>query len=383
MSKLKQSMQKLLGIFAKKCILFESSPDYSDNTMAVFCEMVKRGMDRKYHLIWSLSDGTYALYDKGVFRAVDPYKRDTLAARLFNLSFANTCFIVYCNVNPNVFDPQPPSFYLSHGTAIKSIKNYYKEGESATYCLSASEGVADIASVEFKVAPERVVSLGFPRNDVLTSGKEIKSLLGWGSDKLVIWYPTYRQRVDGKVFGGSVGIPIINDAENARKLNDFAASRHVRILIKPHFVQITSYITDQHLDHVVLVDESLFEKHGFSSYELLSGSDALITDFSSVYYDYTLCDKPICAVWEDLEAYRADPGFAVDVDQMMSGAEKAYTLQDLETFIGHVADGKDVLRDERRKIRDLANYSTDGCNSRRVVDFIESELGKRKQSVGR
>ena len=33
-------------------ILFESRPDFSDNTMAVFSEMIHRGLNKKYRLVW-------------------------------------------------------------------------------------------------------------------------------------------------------------------------------------------------------------------------------------------------------------------------------------------------------------------------------------------
>ena len=98
-----------------------------------------------------------------------------------------------------------------------------------------------------------------------------------------------------------------------------------------------------------------------------------MTDYSSVYYDYTLSDHPIGAVWEDIEDFRKSPGFDMDIDFWMKGAEKIYTCQDLCEFIQRIADGKDILAKERREIRDLANYSTDGKNSERVVDFIVKE----------
>ena len=103
--------------------------------------------------------------------------------------------------------------------------------------------------------------------------------------------------------------------------------------------------------------------------------DALITDYSSIYYDFLLCDKPVAAIWEDIEEYRINPGFAVDVDYYMKGAEKIYNLDDFETFVTHVAEDLDVLRSERAEINTLVNHSTDGKNAQRVVDFIVEKAG--------
>ena len=48
----------------KPCIIFESSPVYSDNTKPVYDEMVKRGYEKKYHLFWYISNNDYASIDK-------------------------------------------------------------------------------------------------------------------------------------------------------------------------------------------------------------------------------------------------------------------------------------------------------------------------------
>ena len=47
----------LLGVLPKKkWIVFESVPDLSDNTKAVFDEMVRRKLNQKYLFIWVVSD---------------------------------------------------------------------------------------------------------------------------------------------------------------------------------------------------------------------------------------------------------------------------------------------------------------------------------------
>jgi CDP-glycerol glycerophosphotransferase (TagB/SpsB family) len=100
----------------------------------------------------------------------------------------------------------------------------------------------------------------------------------------------------------------------------------------------------------------------------------MITDYSSIYFDYLLADKPVAVTWDDLEEYRKDPGFAVDLDVYMNGAVKVYNVEELISFVRDVAAGRDTLKAERRVIRDTVNYSTDGKNTERVVDFILDKL---------
>ena len=81
-------------------------------------------------------------------------------------------------------------------------------------------------------------------------------------------------------------------------------------------------------------------------------------------------DKPIGVIWEDIEKYKEDPGFALDLDYYLKGAEKIYTIDELCQFVEEVARGEDKLCNERREIRDIVNSSIDGKNTERVVDFI-------------
>ena len=50
-----------------KYIIFESNPDFSDNTYPVFEEMVNRGLNKKYKFLWQLSDKGF---DTSVFLLV-------------------------------------------------------------------------------------------------------------------------------------------------------------------------------------------------------------------------------------------------------------------------------------------------------------------------
>lgn len=168
-------------------------------------------------------------------------------------------------------------------------------------------------------------------------------------------------------------IPIIDDERNAITINDFARKNDILIVIKPHFSQDIKMFKKLNLKNIVFIDESFFTVHNINSYEFLGNCDALLTDYSSVYYDYTLCDKPIGAVWEDIEEYRDNPGFSINIDYYWAGAQKIYTVQDLMKFIENVSNGEDILKEERNRIKKLINYMSDNKNSERVVDFIISK----------
>ncbi len=142
------------------------------------------------------------------------------------------------------------------------------------------------------------------------------------------------------------------------------------VVLKPHFAQDVSAIKALDLSNIIFISDDFFLQNDITSYRFVGSCDALLTDYSSIYFDYTLCDKPIGLIWEDYEEYAKNPGFAVDMDAAMKGGVKIYTLEELENFVQDVATGVDRLKQERREVRDLYNYSTDGKNSERVVDFL-------------
>jgi CDP-glycerol glycerophosphotransferase (TagB/SpsB family) len=373
--------KSVLYSLIKPNIIFESIPDFSDNTMPVYEEMLRRGMDRKYRLTWYLSYDRCMTMNHGVAEYWNPRDRKTIRDRIRNYSFFyKTKCIICCNrfltshgddERTITFGKDQVSFYLTHGTPMKSVKDYYTCPEGIDYVLSAAPGLNALMAYEFSVPQDKVFAAGFPRNDVFSKpAVDIKSAFGKQYDKIIIWYPTYRQNNTGPIRLQVDSLPIIHDKQNAIRLNEAAKKSKCLIVLKPHFAQDTSMIRDDKLSNIRLIDDAFFKQAGFSSYEMLAASDALITDYSSLYYDYTLRDKPIGAVWEDIDSYSKKPGFAVDLDYYLNGAVKIYNIAELCDFVKAVSEGKDSLRSERREIRDAVNFSTDGNNARRVVDFI-------------
>ena len=376
-NKMKSFLKKTIRAFLRilplsKTIIFESAPDFSDNTKSVYDEMLRRKMNDRYKMIWFCSsDFQGEIKEKNVV----VIKRGAKLGNLRKKYILNRAkVIVCCNDFLLNRDNRQKSFYLTHGTPIKSVRSYYTIPRKIDFCVSASEGVSQIYAHEFNYPIEKIVPLGFPRNDELFRNADIKSPLDTKCDKVIVWYPTFRQSKWGKT-ASIYALPVIHDAEMAKSLNEVAKSNNTLIVLKPHFAQDLSYIKDLGLSNIRFIDDSFFVNNGISSYEFVGSCDALITDYSSIYYDFTLCDKPIAAIWEDIEEYKQNPGLIDNYEHYMKGAEKIYTAEELEKFVSDVANGIDNLKAERNEVKALVNYSDDGKNAERVVDFIIEKAG--------
>lgn len=356
----------LYGLLPKKnYIIFESTPDLSDNTKAVFDEMIKRGLNKKYKFIWWVSDKNkkFPEYENTIYI-------DTKNKKEFNKYLNRAKILICCNqFLPSNIKGQI-SFYLTHGTALKNVGEY-QIPKKINYNLIASKDTKELMANAFNADINTFHGLGFPRNDDLTNFKfNVHKLFNVEHEKIVVWYPTFRQHKNGITAGTKGTIPILDDLTKAKALNDIAKKNKVLIVIKPHFAQDISYITKYKLSNIVFITDDFFVRNKINSYQFVGNCDALITDYSSIYFDYLLCDKPIGAVWEDIEEYRIKPGFCTDVNYYMQGAVKIYNLDDLSKFILDLSQNIDNLKEERKKICKEVNYSQDGKNTQRVVDFI-------------
>lgn len=368
----KQTAGQVFRLFSKRpAIIFESAPDFSDNTYAVYEEMVRRELHKKYTLVWSCSkDQSLPNAPQGL-RYIYPLSSSP-AERLRNAYYmaAAKCMIC-CNRFLLPWHKEQVAVYLAHGTPMKSVRSYYTMPESIHHCLSAAAGVEEMTAYQFNADPKKMFSLGYPRNDILTQPPQpVKQMLETTCKKVIVWYPTFRQHANGMKTGSSNALPIIHDAQAALKLNEWAREQDVLLVLKPHFAQDLTQIKNLQLSNIRFIGDDFFREHNTTSYGFVAGCDALITDYSSIYFDYMLCDKPIGLVWEDVEEYCKNPGFAIDIEDFGKGGVKIYTLEDFKNFVREVATDTDSCQEERRRLRDLTNHSTDGENARRVTDFI-------------
>lgn len=347
--------------FPKRYILFESVPDRADNAKAVFDELARRGYDRKYRFVWWVSD--QSRYPKGNVRYVDRSHR--LSLLWYHI---NAKALICCNQFLPSLSKKQTSFYLTHGTAVKRLSGYYRLPDGIDYAVAASEASRDMMARELGADVRKFHALGFPRNDALGKTVDLHRYFAAAFQRAIVWYPTFRRHKTGFTAGSGDDLPLLHTAADAETLNQTLAQTETLLIVKPHFAQDVSRLRPAALSHIVFINDDFLTERKIGSYELLAGSDALITDYSSVYFDYLLRDKPIAAVWADLEAYRANPGFAIEPTRYLSGAVRVDKLADLTAFIRDVAAGRDDKRAARAENNAWANRP--GESTPRVADFI-------------
>ena len=111
-------------------------------------------------------------------------------------------------------------------------------------------------------------------------------------------------------------------------------------------------------------------------YEKLFDYDCMVTDYSSILFDYLHLDRPILFLPLDFDTYIInDREFYYDYDEITPG-EKLYNWADL---IDRLCDkqffiSNDNYRKKRRLVSNRFHYYHDGKNSERVVNYLKNKL---------
>ncbi len=367
---IKQCIKNLLSLIpTKRLIVFESAPDLSDNTKAVFDEMIRRGFNDTYKMVWIVSKKHDRLPNIKNVSYCEKTKKSFKLKLFYYRLFAKA--LISCNDFLTTLRKGQKSFFLTHGTCVKSVRRYYNLPLTVDYMLVDGEGTRKMMAYEVAFDDTRAFALGYPRNDVLCQPpRDVRALFPNNPhEKVAVWYPTFRQHKNG-LTATTKALPFLDDEEKAARLNALAKETGVLLVLKPHFAQDISKIKACNFSNILFITDDFFVENGITSYEFIAGCDALITDYSSVYFDFLLCDKPIGLTWEDYEEYKSTVNFAIDMDFCMQAGEKIYTLEDFALFLKNLAEGTDPLGAQRAEVSAWANYSKDGKSAARVTDFI-------------
>ncbi|SEK88935.1 CDP-glycerol glycerophosphotransferase family protein [Ruminococcus albus] len=262
---------------------------------------------------------------------------------------------------------------LWHGSPLKKLppSSYISNGKYYSMFYYASDMFKEHLKYTFDVSDEQMVLCGHPRNDYLLFNNRRPDFLSTNV-KNVIWLPTYRHG-NGRS-ESDIDFPVL-DSSNVNELNCLLKKLGIKLYIKPHRLQSKSINTvlesceDSNI--IVISDEYLIRK-GIVLYQLLSHMDALLTDYSSVYFDYLLLDRPIGFVITDFDIYGDNRGFAfTDPLSLMPGI-KIYDFDGLREFFMDLSESNDGYVKNRMVVNDACNFYKDGLNCKRTLKIIEN-----------
>ncbi len=273
-------------------------------------------------------------------------------------------------------------FQLWHGIPLKKIgqaeinspvnmnpeKAAYLESMYSNYSavVSTSAKVTEILQQVFYAPAESYVEAGFPRNDGLL--KKLGALDFINTDTELYGLVRQHRKQGGKVilhmptFRDSGVGPLTAENLDPDRIADFAIKHNVLWLLKLH----PSLILPKKIYPGLIVCDSTSDV-----YPLLQETDILLTDYSSVFFDFLLCDRPIHFHVHDMDAYTSQSReFMLDFAQWTPGPVSR-TEAELFQLLEQTLSNKDDFVDERKRIRDCLHTYQDAGSAARVCRHLE------------
>jgi CDP-glycerol glycerophosphotransferase (TagB/SpsB family) len=290
---------------------------------------------------------------------------------------------------------------LGHGRPVKYddkfklqnnlVDRMRKNRDRIDYVITTSEFMYESIPhvVEWPRDMYRVT--GQPRNDSLFKPPK-KAINDWNRfcdefdfeiDNTILYAPTVRKP---KYTDQTTTTEIFPFEDfNPDQLIDFLESHNGILLIRLHpwdmdqilggsehhttiheYDLLSEFIEDlsQH-ERICIADENTFA----DTNHLLPFVDILITDYSSIYHDFLLLDRPILFIPYDYETFKQDFGLIYDYFGNLPGS----SINNFEEFIYELTtaiQNPQAYKDNRRELRDKVHTHQDAKSSKRVSELI-------------
>jgi len=179
--------------------------------------------------------------------------------------------------------------------------------KNLTWFLSSSVAFSDNMSKFYMIPKKKMLNIGMPRNDMLFSKNDIKKSkyqlskeLGIDEElSIVVYTPTFRNSG-----GDDETLPLDINVESLLSVLEQKFGKPFIFIYRGH--------------HASKIDKQAFHGIDLSSYpdgqKILCCADVLISDYSSILWDFSLTNKPCFVYAQDSDSYASiDRGFSSDI----------------------------------------------------------------------
>lgn len=391
-------------------IMFNSSmgKNYTGNPRYIYEAFVKAGLDKKYRAVWAFhkaylpfvqlkrnSDETK--YDRANFNGVCMAQ---LPGETKIVTYGYLRYYYYMAVAKIwVFDCRQEDYLIKrkgchyiqtwHGTPLKKLaldmEELYMSGEGSLndyknkfrsntkswdYLISQNPFSTETFRRCFHF-DKTMLEIGYPRNDILLNQNNeqnqirLKKKLGLPLDKKIILYaPTWR---DDKFYGGGwYEFTTELDFQQLREV----LGKEVFLMVKYHYLVKSNLDLSKEAEFLRVFDNS------YDISELYLAADALITDYSSVMFDYSLLNRPMFFYTYDLEEYRDNlRGFYFDFSMEAPGPLVQSTKELIEAIQKYQTEN---FQERYHAFRDKYTSFDQGDASRNIIKLIEELFTSKK-----
>lgn len=305
---------------------------------------------------------------------------------------------VFCNslsdltAYPQLLPDSLPLLALRHGRSVKRVRfarqghvlsvaeaaERRREGRLIRQVVSTSEFVSDLQEECLQIGRDKHVVTGYPRNDCLldVSAEQQRDWLDFLGDarpaRVVLYAPSWRHGREPTRFFPFPDFDVDGLVQTLRDTGTL-------LLLRPHAqdlryaeVRRTCESLAAHADVVRLATHELLPDVN----RFLPFVDVLVSDYSALYHDFLLLDRPMVFVPYDYAEFEQQNGFLYDYPGSLPGPAVG-NQAGLCRYLNAYARGEDTHRAERRALRDRIHTYQDGHSCDRVGDVLDRMLEGR------
>ena len=222
--------------------------------------------------------------------------------------------------------------------------------EDFNYIIASSKDETKNLATAFKKNIKDILITGLPRNDVFDQNKR--------SMKKVIYMPTHRN--EGEL---DIATMFLDDLDT---INKNFISLNLELYIKLHYYHMKNIDLQNYSNIFIIKDEDIEQ----DIYSVINDFDLLITDYSSIYFDFLLTDRPIIFTPFDYEEYLSkDRELYYNYDEVTPGPKCKNWNEVLESIEKFKKDST-LYAKERKIVKDRFHKYQDNKSCKRVYNEI-------------
>lgn len=274
---------------------------------------------------------------------------------------------------------------LWHGIPIKNIRYFCKSSFPHGYLarqtrntslLISSSPVDRLAmTASFQMDPDQVIITGLPRNDILLDTKKYTRILPSLANeldslqklkdgkKLILYAPTYREANHNEQLLSKL------TPEEEQTLSAILKKHNAILGIRSHIFSSKTILPSlfEHSLTTILPADTFTNTN-----LLLTMVDLLITDYSSIWVDFLLLERPILGFCPDLDEYLKQRGFLYDFQNIFPGPIASTGNELINNIDVHLQDSRsNTLLSNQDPICRMFHKHGDGKNTERVLKLVQ------------
>ncbi|MCY7914406.1 glycosyltransferase [Bacillus haynesii] len=358
----------------EKTVLYEAyhGRSISGNCYAIFLKLVQDKDFKDYHHVWVINDISDPMVEE-LKRNYQNVSFTSVDSNHYLKYLATSKYLINDTSFPFYFVKRDEQIYINtwHGTPLKTLgldiknrgmsthKNIQRNLLHSDYLISPNQFTYEklLKSHDiYEIYAGKVADIGYPRTDLTleTNGEEVRKTLNIPLDKKVILYaPTWRGTVGKENDTSQVLLDEVMDIQKSMG-DDYI------VLLKSHYFTF-EYFKKNKLDHLCV-------PNWYDTNKLLAAVDILITDYSSIFFDFLPLKKPVLFYMIDHQEYEAERGFYLDINNLPGPV--CESLNELIDKLQNIHILKKEFSEQYDKYLEEFCYNDDGQASKRLVEMI-------------